>query len=127
MIKKIKIMFNKLKDWLLENYFWLIYILFAVFLINTCSQTNKQTKINQKLVKQNNELVMQLDSLKRLIPTQEKIQLMLEISSLTTSENMLNDYNDFARSKASPTERSRYYQKNRSDAIEKLNNLNKNE
>jgi hypothetical protein len=36
---------------------------------------------------------------------------------------MLNDYNDFARSKASPTERSRYYQSKKNAAIEKLKKL----
>jgi len=118
-------MLDKLKGWFAENYFWIITIFIAILWMNGCNQTNKQIKINDKLVKHNIELVQTLDSLKNLIPTQEKIQLMMEISSYETSENMLNDYNDFARSKASPTERSRYYQSKKNAATEKLKNLNK--
>jgi phosphatidate phosphatase PAH1 len=116
-------MIEKFKNWFAENYFWIITIFIAVLWINGCSQTNKQIKINNKLLKNNIELVNTLDSLKSLIPTQEKIQLMLEINGYETSENMLNDYNDFARSKASPTERSRYYQSKKNAAIEKLKKL----
>ena len=110
---------EKIKNFLAENYFWIVLVLFFGVFMNTCSQT----KTNKRLVRQNNQLIMELDSIKHNFVNKEELKLYIEIGVFNVSEYILNDFNDFARSKASPTDRSRYYQTRRVELEKELKNI----
>jgi hypothetical protein len=99
-----------------NNFPLMVLIIIVLMGFRTCSVT----KTNDKLVRQNKVLELRLDSISKTIPTYEQMELLFIIYGAKNCENMLNDYNDFARSKASPTERSRYYQDIYNKAQEKL-------
>jgi hypothetical protein len=109
-------MINKLKDWFLENYFWLVYILFVLLLINMCSQNSKQIKINDKLTKQNLELVLQIDSIKKQIPNQEYLELIYDKKMYEFLKLSLYDNNAIVRQITRPDDRIRMYD----DEIKKI-------
>ena len=116
---------DKIKNFLAENYFWIVLILFCGIYLNTCSQRRTNTDLvrqNQQLIVQNNDLIKQLDTLKHDFVNKEELQLYIKIGGYEVSENILNDFNDYARGKASPTERSRYYQNRRQEMERILNN-----
>jgi len=103
---------NNIKEFLADNYFWIVLIIFFLIFMNTCSQqrNNKELiKQNQVLTLQNEELIKQLDSLKHEFVNKDELQLYLRIMQYTISEAIMIDFNDIARTKTSPTERSRYY------------------
>jgi hypothetical protein len=103
---------NKFKEFLGDNYFWIVLIIFVCIFMNTCSQqrNNKELiKQNQVLVLQNGELIKQLDSLKHEFVNKDELQLYLRIMQYSISEAIMVDFNDIARTRTSPTERSRYY------------------
>jgi hypothetical protein len=110
---------KRFREFIENNFIVIILIFFIFILFRTCSTGST----NDKLVKQNSKLILELDSIKHNYVNKEELQLYLKIQGYEDSENMLNDYNDFARSKASPTERSRYYQNKREEAIHALSNL----
>jgi len=105
-----------LKNWFLDNYFWLVYILFVFLLFHMCSQNSKQIKINDKLAKQNMELVQQLDSLKNLIPTQRYLELIYEKKMYEFLKFSLYDNNAIVRQITRPDDRIRMYD----DEIKKI-------
>ncbi|MCL2311218.1 MAG: hypothetical protein FWC41_01825 [Firmicutes bacterium] len=107
---------EKIKNFLADNYFWIVLIIFIAIFFNTCSQT----KTNKRLVRQNQQLIQQLDSIKRDFVKKDELQLYIKIGGYEVSENILNDFNDYARSKATPTERSRYYQTRREELERQL-------
>ena len=116
---------NKIKTFLADNYFWIVLVLFCCIYFNTCSQQRNNRdliKQNKQLIIQNNDLLMQLDTLKHEFVNKEELQLYIKIGGYEMSENILNDFNDFARQRASPTERSRYYQNRRYELEKILNN-----
>jgi len=76
---------NKVKEFL-ENY--MIHILCVLFLLivwNNCSQS----KTNGKLVKQNNELILQLDSIRNTLVTKDHLSKQLQIEGLRTEKRMI--------------------------------------
>jgi len=116
---------DKIKNFLAENYFWIVLILFFGVYLQTCSQQRNNKALvrqNQQLIIQNHELIQQLDTIKHGFVNKEELQLYIKIGGYEVSENILNDFNDFARSRATPTERSRYYQNRREEMELRLNN-----
>jgi len=89
---------NKLKEFL-ENY--MIHILCVLFLLITWNNCSQQST-NGKLVKQNKELVLQLDSIKRYIPTEEKLLLEYDKQMYEFLKLSLYDWNTVVRTTQRP-------------------------
>jgi hypothetical protein len=80
---------EKIKDFLANNYFWIVMVLFFGIFLNTCSQT----KTNKRLVRQNNQMVMELDSMRHEMKNyhvnKNELDLMLKIEGLKSEKRML--------------------------------------
>ena len=83
---------NKIKDFLAENYFWIVLVLFLGIFMNTCSQTNNNKRLlkqNNQLIQQNNEFLLQLESLKHDFVNKGELDIMLRIEGLKTEKRMI--------------------------------------
>ena len=83
---------NKIKNFLAENYFWIVLELFCCIYLNTCSQQRNNRdliKHNQQLILQNQEFLMQLDSLKHNFVNKQELNIMLRIEGLKTEKRMI--------------------------------------
>jgi len=112
-------MFNKVKDWIAENFFWIAVILFTLIWLNDCSQS----RTNEKLVKQNKQLVLEIDSLKRTIPNEERLILLYQKQMYEFLTNSLYDWNSVVRTTKRPDDAIMTYKEEIKKIDEKLSNL----
>jgi len=116
-------MFNKFKNWFGDNFFWIATITFMLIYLNTCSQNNKQTKINDRLVKQNNGLILQIDSIKRTIPNQELLLLQYQREKYEFLILSLYDWNTVVRTTQRPDDIINRYQQEIKKINEKIGKI----
>jgi hypothetical protein len=110
---------NKIKEFL-ENYLiHIICVLFMLVVWNNCSQSST----NRKLVKQNSELVLQLDSIKRYIPTEEKLLLEYDKQMYEFLKLSLYDWNTVVRTTQRPDDIIKTYDNKVKEIETKLKNL----
>jgi hypothetical protein len=91
-------MFTKIKEWVGDNFFWIITIMFVFIMWNNCSQS----RTNTRLVKNNINLVQEIDSIKRTIPNEERLVLLYQKEMYEFLINSLYDWNSVVRTTQRP-------------------------
>ena len=114
---------DRFKKFLVDNYFWIVLILFCGVYLNDCSQqkTNKSlVKQNRQLIIQNQELIQQLDTIKNDFVKKNELKLFIKIGGYEVVEMINQEISDVARSRAN--ERAKQYKKRIDELENHLNN-----
>jgi hypothetical protein len=103
---------KKLVDFCKDK-FGTITVLFMVVIImvnmNQCSTNKKWQKQNFRLVNENARLIKALDSIHKLIPTEEILSLKYEKQMYEFLKLSLYDWNSIVRTKERPDDKIREY------------------
>jgi hypothetical protein len=110
---------KRIIDFLATNIKWFLGIAVFIMILKDC----RQTGINGRLVRQNANLISQIDSIKHLIPVRQELDLYYERQMYDFLKMSLYDWNTVVRTTQRPDDILKKYDDKIREIDEKLKKL----